>query len=200
MCPSAPRVCSEPVGQKPVLSLSLDRIAHFNKRSGDRPWHNRHNRTDIVEFGPIPIQFWFIMAKSYREVAIMNQALIVVGQESARLCKSFCTTQILTHWGRVTHICIGNLTIIGSDNGLAPDRRQTIIWTIAGILLIGPLGKKFSEISIGIYIFSFKKMDLNMSSGKWRPSCLSLKVRHGGDKRDRRGQGYRWGPLYQSRK
>ena len=26
MCPSAPRVCSEPGGQKPVLSLSMDRI------------------------------------------------------------------------------------------------------------------------------------------------------------------------------
>ena len=26
MCPSAPRVCSKPGGQKPVLSLSLDRI------------------------------------------------------------------------------------------------------------------------------------------------------------------------------
>ena len=26
MCPSAPRVCNEPGGQKPVLSLSLDRI------------------------------------------------------------------------------------------------------------------------------------------------------------------------------
>ena len=29
MCPSAPRVCSEPGGQKPVLSLSLDRIIHL---------------------------------------------------------------------------------------------------------------------------------------------------------------------------
>ena len=28
MCPSAPRVCSEPGGQKPVLSLSLDLILH----------------------------------------------------------------------------------------------------------------------------------------------------------------------------
>ena len=26
MCPSAPKVCSKPDGQKPVLSLSLDRI------------------------------------------------------------------------------------------------------------------------------------------------------------------------------
>ena len=33
----------------------------------------------------------------------------------------------LTHWGRVTHICVGKLTIIGSDNGLSPERRQAII-------------------------------------------------------------------------
>ena len=46
----------------------------------------------------------------------------------------------LTHWGRVTHICVRKLTIIGSDNGLSPGRRQAIIWTNAGILLIGPLG------------------------------------------------------------
>ena len=46
----------------------------------------------------------------------------------------------LTHWGRVTHICVGKLSIIGSDNGLSPDRRQAIIWTNAGILLIGTLG------------------------------------------------------------
>ena len=26
-------------------------------------------------------------------------------------------SQLLTHWGRVMHICVGNLTIIGSDNG-----------------------------------------------------------------------------------
>ena len=35
--------------------------------------------------------------------------------------------QILTHWGRVTHIWVSKLTIIGSDNGLSPDRRQAII-------------------------------------------------------------------------
>ena len=27
------------------------------------------------------------------------------------------------HWGRVTHICVSKLTIIGSDNGLSPGRR-----------------------------------------------------------------------------
>ena len=82
----------------------------------------------------------------------------------------------LTHWGRVTHICVSKLTIIGSNNGLAPIRRQAIIWTNAGILLIGPFGTNFSEILIKIPTFSFKKMHLKMSSGKWRPSCLGLNV------------------------
>ena len=59
------------------------------------------------------------------------------------------------------HICIGNLTIIGPDNGLSPGRRQAIIWTNAGILLIGALGTNFSEILIKIHTFSFKKMRFN---------------------------------------
>ena len=82
----------------------------------------------------------------------------------------------LTHWGRVTHICVSELTIIASDNGLSPGRRQAIIWNNAGLLLIEPLGKNFSEISIGIQTFSFKKMHLIMSSAKWRPFCLGLNV------------------------
>ena len=45
-----------------------------------------------------------------------------------------------------------------------------------GILLIGPLGTHFSEISIEIHTFPFKKMHLKMSSGKWRPFCLGLSV------------------------
>ena len=59
----------------------------------------------------------------------------------------------LTHWGRVTHICFSNLTTIGSDKGLSPGRGQVIIWTNAGILLIGPLGTNFSEILIEILTF-----------------------------------------------
>ena len=49
----------------------------------------------------------------------------------------------LTHWGRVTHMWISKLTNIGSDNGLSPGRRQAIIWTNPGILLIRPLGTNF---------------------------------------------------------
>ena len=82
----------------------------------------------------------------------------------------------LTHWGRVTHISVRKLTVIGSDNGLSPGRRQAIIWTNTGILLIGPLGTNFNEIIIKIHTFSFKKIHLKMSSGKWRPFCLGLNV------------------------
>ena len=85
----------------------------------------------------------------------------------------------LTHWGRVTHICVGDLTIIGSDNGLSPGRRQAITWTNVGILLIGPLGTNFSEMLIEIHTFSFKKIHLKMLSGKWRPFCLGLNVLNG---------------------
>ena len=76
----------------------------------------------------------------------------------------------------MTHICVGKLTIIGSDNGLSPAWRQAIIWTNAGILLIGPLGTNFSEILIRIQTFSFTKMHLKMLSAKWRPFCLGLNV------------------------
>ena len=65
---------------------------------------------------------------------------------------------MLTHWGRVTHICVGSLTIISSDNGLSPGRRQAIIWTIAGILLFGTFGTNFSQILSKIHTFSFKKI------------------------------------------
>ena len=82
----------------------------------------------------------------------------------------------LTHWGWVTHMCVCNLTIIGSDNGLSPGRRQAIILTNAGILLIVPLGTNFSEIFNDIHTFSFKKMYLKRSSAKWRPFCLGLNV------------------------
>ena len=90
--------------------------------------------------------------------------------------KNKIKSEILTHWGRVTHICVSKLTIIGSDNGLSPDRRQAIIWTNAGISSIGPLGTNFSEILIEILTFLFEKMRLKVSSAKRRPFCLGLNV------------------------
>ena len=95
---------------------------------------------------------------------------------------------ICWHWGngmfapvlvnslRLNDAYIRRQTNHPSDNGLSPGRRQAIIWTNAGILLIGPLGSNFSEILIGIQTFSSTKMHLKMSSAKWRPFCLSLNV------------------------
>ena len=88
----------------------------------------------------------------------------------------FCFKFHLIHWGRVTHICVSKLTIIGSNNGLSPGRCQAIIWTNAGILLIGPLGRDFSEILIEIYTFSLKKCIWNCHLEKApilsRPQCI----------------------------
>ena len=63
---------------------------------------------------------------------------------------------LLTHWGRVTHICVANPTVIGSDNGLSPSRRQAIIWSNAAILSIGPQRTHVNKILIETHIFSFK--------------------------------------------
>ena len=82
----------------------------------------------------------------------------------------------ITHWGRVTHICVNKLTIIGSDNGLSTGRLEAIICTNDGIWLFPTLGTNFSEILSEILTFSFKKMHLKVSSMIWRLFCLGLSV------------------------
>ena len=100
-------------------------------------------------------------------------------------CKTWVPTALLlvlpwkfTHWGRVAHICVSKLTIIGSDNGLSPCQCQAIIWTNTGILPIRPLGTKCNEIFIKIHAFSFKKLCLKiviceMAAILSRPQCVN---------------------------
>ena len=98
----------------------------------------------------------------------------------------------------MTHICVKEHVNIGSDNDLSPDRCQAIVWINAPILSIRPKGTYFYEILFEIQKFSFMEIHLNidwlilylripekhglsswspkMSSGKWRPFCLSLNV------------------------
>ena len=82
----------------------------------------------------------------------------------------------LIHWGRVTHICVGDLTIIGSDNGLSPGRREAIIWTNAEILLIGPLGTNLWNFNPNSYIFfqgnAFETVVCEMAAILSRPQCV----------------------------
>ena len=57
----------------------------------------------------------------------------------------------------MTHVCVGDLTIIVSDNGFSPDRRQAIICTNARMLSIGPLRTNFSEILFETLAFSIQE-------------------------------------------
>ena len=72
------------------------------------------------------------------------------------------------------HICVGKLAITGSDDGLAPGRRQAIIWTNAAVLLIRTLGTNFSDILSEINIFSnaFENVVCEMASIFSRPECF----------------------------
>ena len=90
---------------------------------------------------------------------------------------TYAPTWTLTHWGRETHICVSKLTIIASDNGLSPGRRQAIIWNNAWILSIGLLGTNFSENLIEIFHFFFQENALEsvvceMTSILSRPQCV----------------------------
>ena len=114
----------------------------------------------------------------YRFIMIYSLVLIQEGDWDITTHHRNITDLVftLTHWGRVAHSCVIELTIIGSNNCLSPGRHQAIIWTNAGILLIGTLGTKFGEILSEINTFSCMEMRLKMSSAKWRPYCLGLNV------------------------
>ena len=61
--------------------------------------------------------------------------LCYVNLPKGELLVNLCVSTLID-WGRVTRICVGNLTIIGSDNCLSPGQRHAIIWTDAGILFM----------------------------------------------------------------
>ena len=131
-----------------------------------------HNFNNILKFST------FISAESASK---FTDAICITAQDSllrnfTMHCLGGFVEIIITHWGRVTHICVSKQTIIGSDNGLSPGRRQAIIWTNAETLIICPLGTTFNEILIKIHIFSFTKMHLKLSSGIWWPFCIGLNV------------------------
>ena len=133
---------------------------------------------------PIVIINWLIMpgisnySLMYKNVYMKHSKRTTKRKISSTMVYSIrLIKQMSTHWGRVTHICVGNLTTIGLDNGLSPVRRHAIIWTNTGILLNGTsLGAHISEILVEIQTFSFRKMRWNVSSAKWQLFCLGLNV------------------------
>ena len=133
------------------------------------------NSQNLFRIVSIPSWFWHVYREAF--TIILNMLIVFpIWTKCTFRFSEYVKISPLTHWGRVMHICVGKLTIIGSDNGLSSGRRQAIIWTSAGILLIGPSGTNFNEISIAVQTFSFKKIHLKMASGKCRPFCLGLNV------------------------
>ena len=125
-------------------------------------WYNKRNQADLILLNRFIICMWRYMSPNHGVSLVFFLNWLMVTVEAV--------PDNLTHWGRVTLICVSKLTIIGSDNGLSPGRRQAIIWTNAGILLIRPTETKLYLI----HTFTFNKSHLKMSSGKWWPSCLGL--------------------------
>ena len=100
-------------------------------------------------------------------------------------------------WGVGKRICVSKLTIICSDNGLAPGCCQAIVWTDARISLIETIGTNFSKIQSkfiylhsrkclwkcplenGVYFVSasiyFTQMyQINIDESCWRSICVIL--------------------------
>ena len=91
-------------------------------------------------------------------------------------CPVLWCLNTLTRWGRVTHICVGNSTIIGSDNGLSPGRAPSHYLNQCWNIVNRTLGNKLQWNLNAIETFSFKEMHLKLSSAKWRPFCIGLSV------------------------
>ena len=85
----------------------------------------------------------------------------------------------LTQWCRVTHICISKLTLIGSDNGFSPARRQAIIWYSAGILLNQNLWTNLSETLRDVTHFHSRNASENVvyeiATILSRPQCVNCR-------------------------
>ena len=106
---------------------------------------------------------------------LYNQGISCYSVENETMC--FQMFMGLTHWGQVRHICIGNLTISGSNYGLSPGQHQAIIWTNAGILLIEPLRKIQLNFNWNSYIFfqenAFENVVWKMLVVLSRPQCVN---------------------------
>ena len=84
----------------------------------------------------------------------------------------YLTYEELTHWGWMTQ----KLTTIYSDNVLSPGQHQDIIWTNAGILLIGHMKKNQWTLNQDWYIFikknTFENVIWKMSALLFWPQCV----------------------------
>ena len=89
-----------------------------------RKWHTHASAKYVImdwDNGLSLIMSW--TNGKMKKIMMMKKML----QNACHFVYASLGLDMLTHWGWVTHICVGKLTIIGSDNGLSPGRRQAII-------------------------------------------------------------------------
>ena len=94
--------------------------------------------------------------------------------------KTMCKGKpVLTHWGRVTHICVSDLIIIGSDNRWlvawsAPSHYQNQCWNIVNKTLRNKLQWIFNRNSnIFIEENTFENVVCEMLFISSRPQCVN---------------------------
>ena len=162
-------------------------------------------QTWMLRSGFIPRQIWKCIRRSelymtsiIQTAAILSQTQCVdrikhpclhngsnsywgLGGARGQDISMYCPSLPLPHWCRVTHTFVSELTIIGLYNGLPPDRRQAIISTNDGILLIRTLGKKRHWNSKhNSHIFPRRnriwKCILRNGGNLSRPHCINIPV------------------------
>ena len=103
---------------------------------------------------------------------------ILIESMKKALRNTNCTKHDLTHWGRVTHICVGKLTIIGSDNDLSPSQAAPShylnqCWNIVNLTLGNKLQWNFNRNwNILIPENAFEYIVCEMASILSRPQCV----------------------------
>ena len=147
-------------------------------------WH-----ADLTAYHMIRMMAYMNYISSWVKILMPSMAQISL----IYLMKKF---DILTHWGQATHICVGKLTSITSDNGLSPGRRQAIIrkhcWNYVNWTLRNKLQWNF-KLNPNIFIEenTFQNVVCEMSDILSRPQCVhSYQL----------GGGYNWmgifGPIF----
>ena len=129
-------------------------------------WLNKWIKRDLMALAKLLLSLGVFNENHLQVCRVIITLYAIINVLKLNYCL-MALAYMLIYCGQVGHICISNLTIIGSDNGLLLGLCQAIIWINGGILF---------EIPIEVHTFSFKKMHLNRSSAKCQPFCLGLNV------------------------
>ena len=172
---NSPSLCKELIARNAIFTANKNTAHYLNwivvtRHTAIGSWREWQTLTDYTMVFRI---FIFYNMHAY----LLYFIHLLLYYDFIGLLRYICT-YAFTHWGRKTHICIREHASTGSDNGLSPGRRQAIIWTIAGILSIGPSGTNFCEMSVDIYTLLSKNNTSKMSSGEagqfvFAPICKS---------------------------